>query len=568
MNKDMFEQSPTSSVVKNILVSSSPLSTKRFSNRRLGLIVMGFALTGSLLGGALFIRSKASEQGIEVVIDTISCSQVEGWSYNNLKPNGSDNIAVYYYNTPKADAPITGVSTTANLPRTDVNDARGIIGDHGFKIKAPDNIPTGVELIVEVLLLNDSNNLVSFQSGRIGPCGTGQELEGKADKPKEPSIVEQIKEIITPSTQNTPPIVTTEVVVQTIEQPQDQVDIESELDSSEPRECKSYTGSCNDVLGVSTSNSITNTGVLGQSTSSDKIQKNLQSLSRTATQNTNVLFRGPDSNGYFQLRRSESNPKVYFRWKTDTSRRCGTQQLLGTVVDVLSKFQDKYPDLNIVSGDLNSGHPQIFHRRGIDWDIYFWNKSAGEDHATGNYFLANPEAIELAKILADRGDVETIFYNDPFVQNAVNQYAKREIMKSMPAHTKHFGVQLYSKYAGREIVLPGEDKEMLCSFPNGFKNSYSAKKDSAMKEAGIAAADWPRVDYIVSHESSWFVDAENSSSQSYGLCQANPGNKMSSIAPDFLTNGVTQLKWCDKYAKDAYGSWTKALNHWKANKKW
>jgi len=98
------------------------------------------------------------------------------------------------------------------------------------------------------------------------------------------------------------------------------------------------------------------------------------------------------------------------------------------------------------------------------------------------------------------------------------------------------------------------------------------KGDMAL--AGIAAADYNYVDYIVSHESGWCptkaqgehycpaVPDNQFTPNGYGLCQATPGSKMSTAGSDWATNPVTQLKWCNGYAVGHYGSWAAAYNHW------
>ncbi len=112
-----------------------------------------------------------------------------------------------------------------------------------------------------------------------------------------------------------------------------------------------------------------------------------------------------------------------------------------------------------------------------------------------------------------------------------------------------------------------------------------------MALAGIPPQDYQAVDYIVSHESGWcptkwqgdigYCPATYSQQYSpyalvgYGLCQSTPAIKMSYTnedgGPDWATNPVTQLRWCNWYAH--YGSsnfdtWQGALNYWMANGNW
>lgn len=92
-------------------------------------------------------------------------------------------------------------------------------------------------------------------------------------------------------------------------------------------------------------------------------------------------------------------------------------------------------------------------------------------------------------------------------------------------------------------------------------------KTELMRLAGIPESDYSHVDYIVSHESSWNYQAVNSIGAT-GLCQALPASKMATEGEDYLTNPVTQLKWCAKYANQRYGSWYSAFAFWTSNRWW
>lgn len=43
---------------------------------------------------------------------------------------------------------------------------------------------------------------------------------------------------------------------------------------------------------------------------------------------------------------------------------------------------------------------------------------------------------------------------------------------------------------------------------------------------------------------------------------------MSSAGDDWLSNAVTQLKWCDSYATASYGGWWGAYSYWVAHRNW
>ncbi len=97
--------------------------------------------------------------------------------------------------------------------------------------------------------------------------------------------------------------------------------------------------------------------------------------------------------------------------------------------------------------------------------------------------------------------------------------------------------------------------------------SVSDDKASLMAEAGISESDYVYVDYIISKESRWRPGALNSGSGAYGLCQSLPASKMATAGADYLTNPVTQLRWCSGYA-GRYGGWLGAYNAWLAQGWW
>ena len=70
-------------------------------------------------------------------------------------------------------------------------------------------------------------------------------------------------------------------------------------------------------------------------------------------------------------------------------------------------------------------------------------------------------------------------------------------------------------------------------------------------------------------ESGWRYTAENSSSGAYGIPQSLPGSKMGTVASDWRTNPVTQIRWGLKYIKSSYGTpcgawgaWQSRSPHW------
>ncbi len=65
-------------------------------------------------------------------------------------------------------------------------------------------------------------------------------------------------------------------------------------------------------------------------------------------------------------------------------------------------------------------------------------------------------------------------------------------------------------------------------------------------------------------ESHWNFQSTNKYSGAHGIAQANPASKMESVASDWRTNPVTQIKWGLGYIHDRYGTPCNALakKHW------
>ncbi|MFF0220908.1 transglycosylase SLT domain-containing protein [Streptomyces sp. NPDC004629] len=101
------------------------------------------------------------------------------------------------------------------------------------------------------------------------------------------------------------------------------------------------------------------------------------------------------------------------------------------------------------------------------------------------------------------------------------------------------------------------------SFP--VQSSYSVAQIQAMARQMVASGQFQCFSNIVDHESSWNYRAVNASSGAYGLFQALPGSKMSSVGADWQTNPATQIKWGLNYMNDRYGSPCDAWSFWQAN---
>ncbi|MGW7549157.1 aggregation-promoting factor C-terminal-like domain-containing protein [Streptomyces sp. NPDC054770] len=101
------------------------------------------------------------------------------------------------------------------------------------------------------------------------------------------------------------------------------------------------------------------------------------------------------------------------------------------------------------------------------------------------------------------------------------------------------------------------------SFP--VQSSYTVAQIQAMAQQMVASGQFQCFSNIVDHESSWNYQAVNASSGAYGLFQALPGSKMSSVGADWQTNPATQIKWGLNYMNSRYGSPCQAWSFWQAN---
>ncbi|WP_455432156.1 aggregation-promoting factor C-terminal-like domain-containing protein [Streptomyces qaidamensis] len=103
----------------------------------------------------------------------------------------------------------------------------------------------------------------------------------------------------------------------------------------------------------------------------------------------------------------------------------------------------------------------------------------------------------------------------------------------------------------------------ISDFP--VATSYSIAQLQAMARQMVPAGQFQCFSNIVDHESDWNYKAVNPSSGAYGMFQALPGSKMSSVGADWRTNPATQIKWGLNYMNDRYGSPCEAWSFWQAN---
>ncbi|MDF3141132.1 MULTISPECIES: transglycosylase SLT domain-containing protein [unclassified Streptomyces] len=115
----------------------------------------------------------------------------------------------------------------------------------------------------------------------------------------------------------------------------------------------------------------------------------------------------------------------------------------------------------------------------------------------------------------------------------------------------------------REEAEAKASRSSSADFP--IQSSYSIAQIQAMARQMVPSDQFQCFSNIVDHESSWNYQAVNASSGAYGLFQALPGSKMSSVGSDWQTNPATQIKWGLNYMNERYDSPCGAWSFWQAN---
>lgn len=94
--------------------------------------------------------------------------------------------------------------------------------------------------------------------------------------------------------------------------------------------------------------------------------------------------------------------------------------------------------------------------------------------------------------------------------------------------------------------------------------SIEASKEFAratLASKGMGAGEFTCLDNLWERESNWNFQADNPSSDAYGIPQSLPGEKMAEFGADWATNPQTQIKWGISYIEGRYGTPCNAWGH-------
>jgi hypothetical protein len=178
--------------------------------------------------------------------------------------------------------------------------------------------------------------------------------------------------------------------------------------------------------------------------------------------------------------------------------------------------------------------------------------------------LADIPAGEQAQVqtasLTQQADTQAIAA-DASAKKVAEESARKAAAKS--AIEKKEAAEKAAKEAKERAEAKEKASRSSSSFP--VQSSYTVAQIQSMAASMVPSGQFQCFSNIVDHESSWNYRAVNASSGAYGLFQALPGSKMSSVGSDWQTNPATQIKWGLNYMDSRYGSPCEAWSFWQAN---
>jgi hypothetical protein len=131
-----------------------------------------------------------------------------------------------------------------------------------------------------------------------------------------------------------------------------------------------------------------------------------------------------------------------------------------------------------------------------------------------------------------------------------------------PAHTDPDQIMIAN---GTAMGVNEAGSSVAVAAPNDVAQNQADAKELLPSFGFSVASQWTCLEEIWTTESSWNVYAENTSSGAYGIPQALPADKMATIAPDWQTNPITQIKWGLGYIQSRYGTPCAAEAHEQAD---
>lgn len=114
----------------------------------------------------------------------------------------------------------------------------------------------------------------------------------------------------------------------------------------------------------------------------------------------------------------------------------------------------------------------------------------------------------------------------------------------------------------------GQKKPPHSSAPRDKKSPAYAQwfaRQYMQTKYGWGDNQWESLKQLWTRESGWRWNADNPSSDAYGIPQSLPGSKMAAFGSDWKTNPETQIKWGLHYIRERYttpnGAWAHSQSH-------
>ena len=110
------------------------------------------------------------------------------------------------------------------------------------------------------------------------------------------------------------------------------------------------------------------------------------------------------------------------------------------------------------------------------------------------------------------------------------------------------------KRAAKEAAEERQRALQNRGYQPGVTDPREMARQILQNKYGLGDQHYTCFNNIIMRESKWDIDATNPSSGAYGIPQALPGSKMSTVGADWRTNPATQITWAIEYMKTRYGS--------------
>ncbi|MFC5635332.1 transglycosylase SLT domain-containing protein [Streptomyces bullii] len=192
-----------------------------------------------------------------------------------------------------------------------------------------------------------------------------------------------------------------------------------------------------------------------------------------------------------------------------------------------------------------------------------------EATAAGTTLLADIPAGQQAQVqtasLTQQADVQAIAADASAKKDAEEAARKAAAETAIAKKEAAEKAAREAKERAEAKAAASRDADRSTNVDVAVKSSYTIAEIQAMARQMVPSGQFQCFSNIVDHESDWNYRAVNPSSGAYGLFQALPGSKMSSVGADWQTNPMTQIKWGLNYMNERYGSPCDAWSFWQAN---